>query len=254
LRWLLVLFAAAAMAHAQPTSTQLLDTTYFAFGNPATPGNCALVITFPASSSGATFLWPMTEQYTVLNGVVDIWLQPNSATYSVEANCTFGVGADQFTQTASLFLAIPVSATPVTMLQVLSPGSIAPSALIPLAQLSAAGSSSGQQICSNGSSWSAGICPLPNPFDIPGTTNIGSGAAHLHMYDVSGNDTVLNASGAGLAVASVLFASLGIPPYAGTLITCSNCDTPGSPGAGCTSSGDRAGALALWIRGAWKCY
>jgi hypothetical protein len=40
----------------------------------------------------------------------------------------------------------------------------------------------------------------------------------------------------------------------GMEIYCSNCDTPVSPGAACSSAGDTAGAWAKRIRGGWACY
>jgi hypothetical protein len=56
-----------------------------------------------------------------------------------------------------------------------------------------------------------------------------------------------------LQVGSKAFASLGTPAN-GYEIYCSNCDTPASQGATCTSAGDTAGAWAKRIRGAWQCY
>jgi hypothetical protein len=40
----------------------------------------------------------------------------------------------------------------------------------------------------------------------------------------------------------------------GTQIYCKNCDTPIAPGAVCSSTGDKAGAEAHKIRGAWRCF
>jgi hypothetical protein len=62
----------------------------------------------------------------------------------------------------------------------------------------------------------------------------------------------MNGTGS-LTMASIAFASLGAPAN-GTEIYCSDCDTPASQGATCSSSGDKAGAWAKRIRGAWKCY
>ncbi len=40
----------------------------------------------------------------------------------------------------------------------------------------------------------------------------------------------------------------------GTIEYCSDCDTPASEGATCSSSGDKVGAEAHRIRGTWKCF
>lgn len=49
------------------------------------------------------------------------------------------------------------------------------------------------------------------------------------------------------------FANLGTPAN-GFEIYCTNCDTPATQGATCTSVGDTAGAWAKRVRGAWQCY
>jgi hypothetical protein len=45
-----------------------------------------------------------------------------------------------------------------------------------------------------------------------------------------------------------------LSPPDGTQIYCTDCDTPGTPGAACSSSRDKAGAEAHKVRGAWKCF
>ena len=45
-----------------------------------------------------------------------------------------------------------------------------------------------------------------------------------------------------------------LSPPDGTQIYCTDCDTPGTPGAACSSSRDKAGAEAHKVRGTWKCF
>lgn len=93
--------------------------------------------------------------------------------------------------------------------------------------------------------------------------DIGVGAVN---YTVIGNNFENNVTGAyhdlanagnssywgNLPVGST-FAGLGTPTN-GFQTYCSNCDTPASQGATCSSSGDQVGALAIRIRGGFKCY
>lgn len=97
-----------------------------------------------------------------------------------------------------------------------------------------------------------GINTVPETDSSGGLTITGSltagttgASACLHLQDAGGGDH--------LTCAATVFASLGAP-VAGQQTYCSDCDTPGSEGATCTSAGDKAGAMAWRMRGAWKCF
>jgi hypothetical protein len=67
------------------------------------------------------------------------------------------------------------------------------------------------------------------------------------------NTTGDAAVGGKLGIGSTAYATLPAGAI-GEVIYCTNCDTPASPGAACSSSGDRAGAEAHYVRGAWRCF
>jgi len=59
---------------------------------------------------------------------------------------------------------------------------------------------------------------------------------------------------AGINAGTNTLASIAIAGENGAIVYCSDCNTPASPGAACASGGDGAGAMAMKVRGAWKCF
>lgn len=70
----------------------------------------------------------------------------------------------------------------------------------------------------------------------------------------------------GVDNSNFITASVGLNPGTNTLssisaagsngatVYCSDCNTPTSPGEACATSGDMAGAMAMRVRGSWRCY
>lgn len=95
-----------------------------------------------------------------------------------------------------------------------------------------------------------------------GNTYSATDAAHIYN-GVTGGDTsgdcgnyLIGVGDLGCSVGTVSFLGLAnvVPLISGKSTYCTSCDTPMSEGATCSSSGDQAGALAYYLRGAWRCY
>lgn len=88
---------------------------------------------------------------------------------------------------------------------------------------------------------------------VPSTGHTGQIRFVTGNYGVYGVDTdgVLSTDGLPLNTLNSAPFNAAAP---GSLITCTDCDTPSSEGATCTNSGDHAKAEAIFIRGAWKCF
>ncbi len=89
----------------------------------------------------------------------------------------------------------------------------------------------------------------------------GAGSSRSLGIDATGagNQLVLSPGGSSrfigtVGVGKVTFATLPSSPAAFDHIGCTDCDTPTVEGATCTSVGDKAGAEAIRLRGAWKCF
>jgi hypothetical protein len=59
--------------------------------------------------------------------------------------------------------------------------------------------------------------------------------------------------GGSISLGSLTFATLGMPAN-GTIVVCTDCDAPASPGATCTSAASKAGAEAHRTRDSWICF
>jgi len=58
----------------------------------------------------------------------------------------------------------------------------------------------------------------------------------------------------GLNAGTNTLSNISVGGSNGASIYCSDCDTPSSQGAACTAAGDHAGAMAMRVRGSWRCY
>jgi len=78
-------------------------------------------------------------------------------------------------------------------------------------------------------------------------------ADNIRIEGANDDPTSANVIANSFSMSGSTFSSLGTPAD-GRILYCTDCDIPASQGAPCSSSGDRAGAEAHRIRGAWKCY
>jgi len=76
---------------------------------------------------------------------------------------------------------------------------------------------------------------------------------NLSSYLTTDNDNFVLAS-TGINQGTNTWGSIASYGSNGAIVYCSNCNTPASPGAACGTGGDNAGAMAMKVRGAWKCY
>lgn len=122
-----------------------------------------------------------------------------------------------------------------------------------------------EQSANNGVTWaSASGAPQPSGSLATSTTTTGTWVFNLgsrtnfrvraSAYATGRPEVTVTLSNAPSAIVSTsTLAGLGTPAN-GTVIYCTNCDTPASPGATCSATGDTAGAEAHRIRGGWNCF
>jgi hypothetical protein len=89
----------------------------------------------------------------------------------------------------------------------------------------------------------------PENLSVSGTASFGpaAGLGCLWVGDAGATTTALWCGANTLA-------NLTTSMTNGSIGNCTNCDTPASPGAVCTASGDHASAEVFRIRGALRCY
>jgi hypothetical protein len=88
-----------------------------------------------------------------------------------------------------------------------------------------------------------------------GTRNFGVLDGNVAIWALTFDATIPTAHFSdGLTPGSVAFAGLGNYAWTGAILYCTDADTPAAPGAVATSVGDKAGAMVMYIRGAWRAY
>src|SRR5574338_366615 len=149
MRLLTLLLATCALYGAQ---TRVLDTMYYPTGAPV---NGTLRISWSGWSIGGVTYPAGQINYAVVNGAVDVLLEPNpvgspyTITYALENGST-----------QRSYWNVPTSATPVTIAAIKSdtgPAQVADYIIHP-SRLAQGGASLGQALCWNGTSYSPGTC------------------------------------------------------------------------------------------------
>lgn len=200
MRILLLLIALPVWAQ-----THIQDTTYFSFGNPSARSSCQLVITAPTTVSSNNTYWGSSINYTVNNGVFDLWAVPSSASYSVVGACNQYSQGQTTSTPVNVCWIVPVSDSPVKVAALLSActgnniggGGSGGGGTGSVTQVTLLGTANQLMLSGTCNITSSGTCTfsIPIPFNVPGTLNIGAGntPSFIHVYGLGGTqDSVLS--------------------------------------------------------------